>query len=120
MPITLVAFNDPPTRFAITKVGATVPDKPQSSDAERKKIVIRWFGLRNRYVGPAVALLVPLIHEAEVSGGYVIGVTAGDPYFQDLRNLWKMRFSAHPVMVPHEADGLKIIGDFARQFPEDC
>ena len=120
MPITLVAFDDPPTRFAVTKVGATVPDGRFFLDFTRKLEVIRWFGLRNKFIGPAVALLVPVIHEGEMSGGYVIGVSVGNPYFKDLHNLWRARFPSSPVSVSREADGLKTIADFAAHFPEDC
>jgi hypothetical protein len=120
MPITLVAFDDPPTRLAVTKVGTTVPDGQFFLDFTRKLEVIRWFGIRNRFVGPAVALLVPVIHVGEMSGSYVVGVSVGDPYFKDLHNLWRARFPSSPVPVSLEADGLKIIADFATQFPEDC
>lgn len=120
MPITLVAFDDPPNRFAVTKVGAIVSDGRFFLDFTRKLEVIRWFGIRNRYFGPAVYLLVPVIHEAQRSGGYVVSVNVRDPYFQDLRKLWRAHFPSGPVTVANEADGLKIIGDFATQFPEDC
>ncbi|BAN34286.1 hypothetical protein SCD_n00437 [Sulfuricella denitrificans skB26] len=120
MPLTLIAFDNSSSRFAVTKVGATVPDGRFFLDFTRKLEVIRWFGIRNRYIGPAVDLLVPVIHEAEKLGGYVIGVNVGDPYFQDLRKLWEARFPSSLATVPQEADGLKIIADFATQFPEDC
>ncbi len=120
MPITLVAFDNPPSRFAVTKVGATVSDGRFFLDFARKLEVIRWFGIRNRYIGPAVGLLVPVIHEAQGFGGYVISVNVGDPYFKDLRKLWRARFPSSSLTVANEADDLKIIGDFATQFPEDC
>lgn len=120
MALTLIAFDNPPSRFAATKVGATVPDGRFFLDLTRRLEVIRWFGVRNRYIGPAVGLLVPVVHEAEKSGGYVIGVEISDPYFRDLRKLWKERFPSRPVAVSEEADGLKIIADFATQFPDDC
>ena len=120
MALTLIAFDHPPSRFAATKVGATVSDGRFFLDFTRKLEVIRWFGVRNRHVGPAVALLVPVVHEAEKSGGYVISVTVGDPYFPDIRKLWTANFPSSPATVAQEADGLKIIADFATQFPEDC
>ena len=89
-------------------------------DFTRKLEVIRWFGVRNRYIGPAVSLLVPVVHEAEKSGDFVIGVNVGDPYFRDLRKLWGTHFPSSPATVRQEADGLKIIADFATQFPDDC
>jgi len=120
MPLTLVAFDNPPSRFAATKIGTTVPGGRFFLDFTRKLEAIRWFGVRNKYIGPAVGLLVPVVHEAEKSGGYVISVSVGDPYFPDIRKLWKTHFPSSPATVPQEADGLKIIADFATQFPEDC
>jgi hypothetical protein len=120
MALTLVAFDNPPTRLAATKVEATVPDGRFFLDFTRKLEVIRWFGVRNSYIGPAVGLLVPVVHEAEKSGGYVVSTSVGEPYFQDLRKLWKTHFPSQPTEVSQEADGFKIITDFATQFPEDC
>jgi hypothetical protein len=119
MALTLIAYDDPPTRFAATKVGATVPNGRFFLDFTRRLEVIRWLGVRNPFIGPAVGLLVPVVHEGEKSGGYVVSVSVGDPYFQDLRKLWKTRFPSHPFEVSQESDGLKIIADFATQFPED-
>lgn len=120
MTLTLIAYDDPPSRFAATKVGALVPDGRFFLDFTRKLEVIRWFGVRNRYIGPAVGLLIPLVHEAEKLGSYVIGINVGDPYFRDIRKLWRTHFPSSPVIVPEGTDGLKIIGDFATQFPDDC
>lgn len=97
-----------------------MPDGRFFLDFTRKLEVIRWFGVRNRYIGPAVGLLIPLVHETEKSGDYVIGVNVGDPYFHDIRKLWRTHFPLSPAIVPQEADGLKIIADFATQFPDDC
>jgi hypothetical protein len=119
MPITLIAYDNPPTRFAVTKVGAAAPDGRFFLDFTRNLEVIRWFGVRNRFIGPAVGLLVPVVHEGEKSGGFVIGVSIGDPYFQDLRKLWKTRFPSPRIEVSEETDRLKIIAHFATQFPED-
>jgi hypothetical protein len=120
MALTLIGFDNPPSRFAATKTGTTVPDGRFFLDFTRRLEVIRWFGVRNRYIGPAVGLLVPVVHEAQKSGGYVIGVDISDAYFRDLRKLWNERFPSRSVAVPEEADGLKIIADFATQFPDDC
>lgn len=119
MALTLIAFDYPPSQFAVTKVRATVPDGQFFLDFTRKLEVIRWFGVRNQFIGPAVGLLVPVVHEAEKSGSYVIGVNISDPYFRDLRKLWRTHFPSSPAAVPQEADGLKIIADFAAQFPDD-
>ena len=119
MALTLIAFDDPPSRFAATKGEATVPDGRFFLDFTRKLEVIRWFGVRNRYIGPAVGLLVPVVHEAEKSGGYVIGVSVGDPYFQDLRKLWRAHFPSSPATVLQETDGLKIICSPRNRWPQN-
>jgi len=119
MAITLIAYGNPPARIAVTKVNATIPEGRFFLDFTRNLEVIRWFGIRNRLIGPAVALLIPIVHEGEKLGGYVVSVSVGDPYFQDLRNLWKARFPSPPFEVSQEADGLKIIADFTTQFPQD-
>lgn len=59
----LVAFEDQPGRIAATKVDATVPDGQFFLDFTRPLEVIRWLGTRNRFVGLAVGLLVPVIHQ---------------------------------------------------------
>jgi hypothetical protein len=118
MSLTLIAFDDQPNRFAATKVGNTVQDGQFFLDFTRKLEVIRWFGIRNRYIGFATGLFVPVVHVAEKSGGYVIAVSVGESYFQDIRRLWKTHFPSIPAIVSQEADGLKIASDFATQFPE--
>ena len=114
-----ITLSSRSSRFAVTKVGRIVSDGGFFLDFTRKLDVIRWFGTRNRYVGPAVGLLVPVIHEAENSGGFIIGVSVGDPYFRNIQKLWKAHYPSCPVVAPEEANGLKIIADFATQFPID-
>ena len=67
MAITLVAYDNLPTLFAATKVGTIVPGGRFFLDFTRSLEVIRWFGVRNRFIGPAVALFVPVVHEGEKS-----------------------------------------------------
>ena len=120
MPLSLIAFENPPRRFAATKIDATVPNGRFFLDFTRKLEVIRWFGVRNRYLGLAVGLLVPVVHEGEKFGGFVFSLNAGELYFMDIRQLWKIHFPSKPEVVCQEADGLKIIVDFATQFPADA
>ena len=119
MPLQLVGFDGNPKLIAATKTGFIAPDGRFFLDFSRKLDVIRWCGVRNRFICPAVALIVPVVHERESTGGYVFSLNAGEPYFLDLRKLWKTHFPSKPVDTSHEADGLKIIADFAAHFPED-
>lgn len=120
MPLQLVVFEDQPDRVSATKAGTTVPDGRFFLDFTRPLSVIRWLGVRNRFVGVAVGLLVPVVHECEKHGGYVVSVNASEPYFRDIRSMWKTRFPSKGIAVENEVDGLKVIADFAAQFPQDA
>jgi hypothetical protein len=76
--------------------------------------------MRRRWFGRVFAMLVPVVHEGEHSGGYVIGVHRSDPAFGELLMLWKGRYPTQRTPPTQIADGLQIIADFARQFPNDC
>ena len=119
MSLQLVAFDDQPGRLAATKSGSTVPDGRFFLDFTRPLQVIRWFGVRNRFFGATVGLGVPVVHEAESAGGYVVSVIANDVHFCDIRTLWKSHFPSEPRIIEFEANGLKVIADFAIQFPQD-
>ena len=38
---------------------------------------------------------------------------------RDIRKLWKSHFPSEPRIIEFEANGLKVIADFAIQFPQD-
>jgi hypothetical protein len=120
MPLQLVAFDDQPGRIAVTKVGSTVADGRFFLDLTRPLKVVRWLGIRNRFVGLAVGLLVPVVHEGENAGNFVISVNASDPYFHDVRAMWNERFPSSRVTAQQNADEIKLIADFASQFPQDA
>jgi hypothetical protein len=60
-----------------------------------------------------------VVHERERNGGYVVGVEASNPYFGDIRELWKLRYPSDTPPPASEAEGMKISADFATQFPND-
>ena len=70
-------------------------------------------------LGPTVALLAPVVHVGEKSGGYVVGVNRGEPYFEDIPRLWRKHRAAPRALAAGPVDGLQVIADFARHFPED-
>jgi hypothetical protein len=75
---------------------------------------------KNCWFGFAAGLLVPVIHQGEEQGGYVIGVDRSDPRSADLRTLRKAHYPLKRTPPTTVADGIKIIADFATQFPNDC
>jgi hypothetical protein len=75
---------------------------------------------RRRFGLVVVALFVPVIHQGEEVGAFIIGCHADDPYFKDIQRFWK---KYHPSTKKHqlsEAGGLERIADFATHFPAFC
>ena len=100
-------------------MGSVIADGTFFLDFSRPLKRIRWFVVRNEWFGVTVGLLVPIVHERERTGGYVIGVSLSDPYFTDLQALWKANFPSQRKHPGKKADNLRIVADFAAQFPED-
>jgi hypothetical protein len=119
MTLQLVRLDAYTNEIAVTKVDSFVTDGAFFLDFSRPLEHLRWFGVQNRWVGLTVALFVPVVHQGEHNGGYVIGVHRSNPYFGQLRALWKTHHPSKRTPPPTVADGLKIIADFATQFPDD-
>lgn len=119
MALQLVKLHAHPNEIAVTKVGSFVTGGAFFLDFSRPLKHLRWFGVHNRWFGFTVSLLVPVVHEGERTGGYVIGAHRSDPYFADLRTLWKARYPSTRTLPTTDVDGLKIIAGFANQFPDD-
>ncbi len=117
MAIQLFELPTYPKHIAVSEIGRLVTDGAFFLDFSRPIKVQRWFIVRNRWIGFAVGLLVPVIHQGQEVGEYVIGVDRSDTYFADLRALWKVRYPSKRIPPTTVADGLEIIGDFSRQFP---
>ncbi len=120
MALQLIKLHDHPSEMAATKIGSVVADGAFFLDFSRPLERIRWMGMRNRWIGFTVGLLVPVIHQGELSGSLIIGVSPGDPYFPDLQALWKAQYPSKRNPPALAVDGLKVIADFATQFPDDC
>lgn len=120
MAIQLLELDDHPEQIAVSDIGLFVTDGAFFLDFSRPLETHRWFVVRNHWFGFVVSLLVPVIHQGQEQGGYVIGVHRSDPCFADLRALWKARYPTRRTLPTAVADGLKIIADFARQFPRHC
>lgn len=74
----------------------------------------------NQHFGIPIGLAVPVVHQGEQQGGYVIGAHRSEPAFGSIRALWRARYPSKVVRPTEVADGLKIIADFGTQFPDDC
>lgn len=119
MPLTLFGFLDRPHDVGVSKTCDAPGECVFLLDFSRPVEKIRWLGIRNRVFGPTVTLLVPVVHVGEKAGAFVFGVSRGEPYFEDIPNLWRKHQSC-PRVPPGEAlDGLQIVADFGRHFPED-
>lgn len=105
--------------IAVTKVDGVIPDGTFFLDFSRPLERLRWLGVHNRWIGFTSGIFVPVVHQGEDNGGFVIGVSSGEPYFTDLQVLWKKHYPAKRSPPTTKADGLKIVADFATQFPED-
>jgi hypothetical protein len=89
MALQLIRLHAYPGETAVTKVGFVVPGGAFFLDFSRPLERIRWFGAQNRWFGFTVGLMVPVVHQGQRSDGYVISVHRSDPYFADVRALWK-------------------------------
>jgi hypothetical protein len=119
MSLKLFSLDDFPDRIAVSKLGQYIEGGVFFLDFSRKLEIVReFFGLRLPF-GVAIGLFVPVIHQGESDGGYVISVHNSDPAFKVVRQLWK-HYHPGPRAIPSmTTDGLKIISDFVTQFPED-
>jgi hypothetical protein len=120
MALTLFGFHDRPHDFAATKAGASLEDCAFLLDFARPLERIRWLGVNNRWLGITVGLLVPVVHQGQDKGEFVIGVHRGQPYFADIPKLWREHYGAARALRSEPVDGLEIVADFGRHFPEDC
>jgi hypothetical protein len=113
MALQLIKLHAHPNETAVTKIGGVVTDGAFFLDFSRRLERIRWLGVHNRWVRFTVGLMVPVVHQGEGAGGYVIGVSVNDPYFSDISALWKANYPSKRTPPNSAADGIKIISDFA-------
>lgn len=120
MALTVYAFHAYPHDFAVTKIGAPLEECSFLLDFSRELERVRRFRTFGMPWGPAIGWMVPVVHVAQESGEFVVGVARTEPYFADLPKLWKQhRGFARELRAP-AAGGLEIVADFGRHFAEDC
>lgn len=118
MALTLYGFHDFPNDFAVTKIDAELDDCSFLLDFSRPLQRTRWLGIPNKWIGPTVALGVPIVHHAEQQGSFIIYVGASDPYFSDLQTLWKKHSGRKRDVISPPVGSIDIVADFGRHFPE--
>jgi hypothetical protein len=115
MALTLFKFHDIPDEIAVSKIGLFEKDGATFFlDFSRPiQVVSRRFGF-------ADGIAVPVVHVGQSKGEFVIGVHRSDPYFKDLRKLWKQHYPRNRPAHPAESAGLQIAAAFGTHFPDDC
>ena len=114
-----IKFHPFPNGIAVTKFDSVVIDGAFLLDFSRSLQHVRWLGVLNRWLGFTVGVFVPVVHQGEEAGRFVIGVERSDPHFADLSALWRLHYPSKRSPPTSVADGLKVIADFHKQFPED-
>lgn len=120
MTLQLFGFHERPHDFAATKADLPLEECVFLLDFSRPLKRLRWLGIANEWLGITTGLFVPVMHQSEQSGGFVISVRRGDPYFVDIQRLWKEHRGLQRTLVVSPIDGLELVADFGRHFPEDC
>lgn len=115
MAIQLFELPTYPGQIAVSEIGHVLTYGAFFLDFSRPLEIQHWLIVRNRWIGPAVGLLVPVIHEGQEAGEYVVGVHRSEGNFVNLRTLWKARYPSKRPPQPQWP--MEIIGDFSRQFP---
>lgn len=108
-----------PNGIAVTKIDAVVTNGAFLLDFSRPLQHVRWLVILNRWLGTTVGLFVPVVHQGEEVGSFVVAVKRSDPSFADVLTLWGSRYPSTTTPPTKLADGLKVIADFHKQFPED-
>ena len=117
--LTLFGFRDRPHDIAATKVDATVEECVFLLDFARPLARLRWFGVANRWLGATVVLLVPVVHQGQHKSEFVISVHRGQPCFEVIPQIWRDHRGAARSIRSKPADGIQIVADFDRHFPND-
>jgi hypothetical protein len=105
-----------PDRIAVSNIDSFVVDGAFFLDFSRQLGITRWLGF-----GVVTGLFVPVIRQGEKNGGHVIGIHRSEkPVFSAIRKFWKAYYPTPNPPPTGTADGMKVIADFATQFPNDC
>ncbi len=114
MALQLLRLDSHPHEIAVSKVASAVPGGAFFLDFTRPLERERFLGF-----GPTLGLFVPVVHQEEQERRYVVSLRRSAPYLTDIQALWKQRHPSERSRPLALAEGLKVIADFAAQFPED-
>jgi hypothetical protein len=92
MALHLSELPDHPGQIAATKIGVFIPEGVFFLDFSRPLEPIWKPGLLIRWFHSPIGGLVPVVHQGERTGEYVIGIHRGDPCYAQLHALWKKRY----------------------------
>lgn len=100
-----------PRRVAICAAGSYVVGGAFFLDFSRPLILRRYLG-----VGHVAGIFVPVIHEGEREGTYLVDVGRDNAYFEDVQELWRQRYPspAQPPEYFHRKQD--VLAHFAAQF----
>jgi hypothetical protein len=113
----LYELSNHPFQIAITKVDKRLDGGAFFLDFSRPLKNFKTFGFV-RYLG------VPVVHEGEHQGVFIVSVQRRDPNYSEIKKLWKNSTKTEQSRdnrdaPSYEVDGLTVIKDFAKHFPFD-
>ena len=100
-----------PKRIAICASGSFVVGGAFFLDFSRPLIVRRYLG-----VGPIAGAFVPVVHEGEREGTFLVDVGKENPYFDDIQELWRQRYPSTVPPPEYFHRRQDILAHFAAQF----
>ena len=100
-----------PKRIAICAAENYVVGGAFFLDFSRPLIARRYLG-----VGPVAGVFVPVIHEGEREGTYMVDVARDNPYFDDIQELWRQRFPTTSPPPEYHHRKQDVLAHFAAQF----
>lgn len=130
MGLTMYGFHGRPHDFAVTKADAPLEECPFFLDFSRKltrRRRIHWhfgmlgeFAWESKWIGKTVELGVPIVHQSEDTGEFLMSVLCEEPYFTDIQRMWREHYKKPRVTKSEPVAGLKLVADFGTHFPDNC
>ena len=111
MTVRLFKLDAHPRRIAVSGVETFVVGGVFFLDFSRPLMLRRYLG-----VGPVSGAFVPVIHEGEREGTYMVPVDRENAYFGDLQELWRQRYPRSAPPPAHFARKQDILAHFVAQF----
>lgn len=117
MAVQLFKMPSHPGRLAVSSIDGCVPGGTLFLDFSKPIRFVRG----NKFLPIATVIRVPVIHESEAEGGWLVEVSRWTPMWHEINKAWKFA-RAGRIQTCHvptgKYDASQIVADFARQFPE--